>query len=517
MEDQVLFEQFHEAFEIEPRAGSFDRVRSVLIRNDWQGRRPRRLRLELPRVGIKLAAALALVLLAVASVGAFIAINQFVHRSVLVHHAPFDVRTPGSAVCFSRCQVGDVTFISPSVGFVLEGKPVVPCTATCPEEPIALFRTTDAGQRWREVTTSTVDCCRAQLLASPDGQELLVIGSSNNATVLLDSSDGGINWTRHGLPVGAGSSVETGCKGGPPPCKLATISPVVYFNDPRDGWVLSQEQSYSLADLYRTTDAGANWTLAGKIDLDKQFGLDLANGTALGNGAADHSLSGQFVFSSGPVAWFVPQHACESDLGSTGWGRSRLFRSIDGGLNWLAIDLASPGGLAGSGMVLATAKLFDADKGVLEVVVNPRPCDPQAGYTLVEHRFVYATADGGTSWSAPIPVPQPSLYAEMRYIDPQHWVGWPYGGGLISTSDAGQHWTLVPGAGQFGDTPSAGHGLPIQEPASLINEQFGFVDPANGWAVPYLTAGNQNAKGAALYLTNDGGSTWRPASLPELT
>jgi hypothetical protein len=520
MDDQLLFEHFHEVFEIEPRAGSFDRLRSVLIRNDRQARVSRRFRLGLPRLGIRLAAVLALVLLAVASAGAFIAIHQYANRSVLVHPAPFKVQSPGSAVCFSGCQLGQVTFVSASVGFVLESKAVTPvtCAAVCPPSPIlpvSLFRTTDGGTHWRELTTSIIDCCQARLIASASGNQLLLYGSSNNSTVLLFSGDAGVNWTRHGLPAAAGQAVETGCKGGH--CASSTISPLVYFIDPSDGWVLSQEQSFNIADLYRTTNAGADWTLAGKIDLNKQFGLDLANGTPLGNGIVEHGLTGQFVFSTGSLAWFVPQPSCVSDLGSTGWGRNRVFRSTDGGLNWTATELASPTGLAGSALVVASVNFFDASQGVLELVVSPRSCDPQSGYTVVEHRFVYTTADGGTTWSTPISVPQPSLYAEMRYIDPQHWFGWPAGGGWISTSDAGQHWTVVQTAAQFGDRPAAGQGLPPQLPDNYpLNDQFGFVDSAHGWALLYQTSGDANARGVALYLTNDAGLTWRPANLPEL-
>lgn len=161
--------------------------------------------------------------------------------------------------------------------------------------------------------------------------------------------------------------------------------------------------------------------------------------------------------------------------------------------------------------------VLDAEHAVLELVVNPRlPCDPASGGEVVEDRFVYTTADGGISWSTPVSVPEPSYLEEMRYIDSQHWVGWPYGGGWVSTSDAGKTWTVVQSAGQFGDPPMPGQGLPVQLPDSRPNASFGFVDSAHGWAVPYRTASDPNVRGVALYLTNDGGQTWQPASLPEL-
>jgi hypothetical protein len=450
----------------------------------------------LPRLGIRLAAAIALVLLGVASLGAFIAINQYTHHSVPVHPAPFKIKSPGSAVCFSGCYVGEVTFVSASVGFVLE-QTAATCSASCSPQTTVLFRTTDAGLHWRQLTTLRVDCCLGPrvpgLIASRDGNQLLLFGYSNNSTVLLYSSDAGLNWTRHGLPEGAGP-------------------PLVNFIDPRDGWVVAQEQSFNIADLYRTTNAGASWTLVGKIDVDKQFGLGLANGKPLGN-----QLFGQFMFSGGDAAWFVAQSSCISDLRSKAWGRNSVFRSVDGGLNWAPIDLVTPTGLTGSGSIVLSLNLFNSRQGVLELVVNPRSCDPQSGYTVVERRFVYTTADGGTNWSTPIAIPQPSLYAEMRYVDPQHWFGWPAGGGWMSTSDAGRHWIVVHSAAQFGDRPAAGQGLPTQLPDNYpLTDQFGFVDSAHGWALPYQTSGDANARGVALYLTSDAGLTWRPTSLPEL-
>ena len=513
MEDQMLFEQFHDAFEIEPRPGSFERLRSIVIRQDRQTRAPRPFRLALPRIGVRLVAALALVVLALVTVGAFVFINDYSHRNVLVHPTPFRIGAPGSAVCFSGCHLGDVTFTSATTGFVLESRLESDAACMdCPVPPVLLFRTTDAGAHWRELTTPTIDCCQAKLVASGNGNQLLILGSPGGSTALLYSNDAGATWSHYALPPGAARAVDTGCKNGF--CPGVPISPLVDFISPRDGWVVSQEQTFNVADLYRTTDAGASWTLTGKLDINKLFGLDLVTGTQLG----DHSLFGQLVFSSDSLAWFVPQSSCVSDLASNNWAMNRVFRSLDGGINWKPLDLASPIGLAGSGSLAPSVFAFDAEHAALELVVNPRQsCDPQGGGPIVERRFVYTTADGGINWSTPISIPQPALYEEMRYMDSQHWFGWPYGGGFISTSDAGAHWTVVQSAGQFGDPPVAGEGLPPQLPADYpLRGQFGFVDVAHGWALTYRTPVDPIAAGVALYMTSDGGSSWQPTSLPEL-
>ena len=104
----------------------------------------------------------------------------------------------------------------------------------------------------------------------------------------------------------------------------------------------------------------------------------------------------------------------------------------------------------------------------------------------------------------------------MRYIDAEHWVGWPYGGGWISTSDAGQHWQVVPGVVQFGEPPAPGGGLPGQLPADYpLHSIYGFLDASHGWALPYQGT-DPDLLGVALFLTDDGGLDWHPASLPEL-
>jgi hypothetical protein len=104
MDDQVLFDQFHAAYEIEPRAGSFELLRATLVGIEVRPSRWPWLRLQLPRTSVRLLAAALLVALALASAGALIAINQYVHRSVPVQAPPFRVMAPGVAVCREICR-----------------------------------------------------------------------------------------------------------------------------------------------------------------------------------------------------------------------------------------------------------------------------------------------------------------------------------------------------------------------------------------------------------------------------
>lgn len=527
MDDRLLFEQFHAAYDVEPRPGSFERLRSTLVAIDVRRRTRGRPALKLPRDWLRVAAVAALVVLALASVGAFVAINLYAHRSVPVHPGPFKVRAPGTAVCIfssastaQSCEIDDAVFVSPSVGFVLEATAVAVCSTTCPSQTVVVFRTGDAGLHWQPVYTTKLACCQqlSRLLASSDGKQILALGPPTSTTVLAFSSDAGATWQSRRLPAGATGASETLCappyKGGK--CASASIAPQVYFLDPRQGWVVSQEQSFGTADLFRTTDGGANWTLVTTIDVNKDFGLTLNNEPAADGTRADATLRGQFVFRGTSLAWFIPPGSCVPQGPSfcgPPVGSLHLFRSIDGGLTWKSQSVPAPLGVSATDPGTMSVKFFNDRQGILELVVNP-----PVGGGIVEKRFVYTTSDGGITWSSPIAVPQPSFYASMRYIEAEHWVGWPYGGGLISTSDAGQHWQVVPGGVQFGEPPAPGAGLPGQLPADYpLRGLYGFIDPSHGWALPYQTpTGDPNARGLALFVTSDGGVNWHPLSLPEL-
>jgi photosystem II stability/assembly factor-like uncharacterized protein len=528
MAEETLRRNLMRAFEAGPGFPNpllLSRTMAALTAADIAGAPRRAFRWDLGRRTLGLIAVLTLIAVLAVSAGAFVAINLYVHRSVPVYPGPFKVRTPGAAVCNFRssppaqsCQISDAVFVSRSLGFVLEETAVVVCSATCPPQIVVVFRTQDAGVHWQPLYTTKVDCCQqlSRLLASADGKQILVLGPPTSTTALVFSSDAGTTWQLRRLPAGATGASQSVCKRGL--CGSAPVAPQVYFLDSRQGWVVSQEQSFGIADLFRTSDGGANWTLVTKIDVNKEFGLSLNNEPTADGTRADAKLRGQFAFRGTSLAWFVPLGSSSViPPGSTPLDSLTLFRSTDGGLNWEPQKIAIPTGVSASDPGVVSLKLFDDRQGILELVVNPRSGScATCGGTLIEKRFVYTTSDGGTTWSSPIAVPQPTYYASMRYIDAEHWVGWPYGGGWISTSDAGQHWQVVPGVPQFGEPPAPGAGLPGQLPADYpLRSIYGFLDASHGWALPYQGT-DPNVRGVALFFTDDGGLNWHPASLPEL-
>jgi photosystem II stability/assembly factor-like uncharacterized protein len=467
------------------------------VRTRWNGLH----RLSWLRPAIRLAAILMVVIVAVAATAAILTMHRF-FAPVPAHTPPFKVTAPGVGICSGACAVKGTLFVSTTIGWLMETT-TWPCAATCPEQTSILFRTDDGGRHWKAQHAWNQAAGQiGQMLASPDARELLIVGSpfDPGSGLVLHSVDGGITWTSHGLPPGAGQAVETGCKGGH--CSQSKLQPLMYFLNPREGWVLSQEQAYSLADLFHTTDSGAHWVLVARIDIKAQFNLDLATGLYLPNGLLDHSLPGPLVFQSSSTAWL--------NLGSPASDSSpHLFKSLDGGVTWRFQNILAPPAIDPSDTTSWTLKFFNDREAVLGFTATHL-----SPYT--ENHFVYTTSDGGDHWSSPIPVPNITQLEALFYVDVTHWVGLPIGGGWMRTADAGQHWDVMPATTQFGDAPAPGSGLPAQEPANWPPPWFAFLNPSQGWAYVLVQPNGGQSAGTTLYETNDGGVNWTPLSLPEL-
>jgi photosystem II stability/assembly factor-like uncharacterized protein len=459
----------------------------------WKSRD--RSRFSWPRPAMRLAAILLAVIVAVAATAAFLAVHRF-FAPVPAHTVPFRLKAPGVGVCAQgTCLIGNPLFVSTEVGWLTESispDSSLPCITTCAQTTV-LFRTDDGGLKWKAQLTWHHSA--GQILASSDGSEVLVVGAPYEpGAPLLHSVDGGVTWTSHGLPPGVGKASETDCKAGA--CSQVYLQPLTYFLNPREGWVLSQEQTYNIADLFHTADSGAHWILVAHIDIKAQFNVDVAAGLSYPSGVVSHSLPGQLVFQSPSVAWwFVPYNAFSPSP-------PYMYRSLDGGITWRLQKIQAPPGTGPSNSGFRTLKFFNDREAALELVVGQPKLNS-------EFTYVYATSDGGDHWSIPVQTPNVSYFVALGYIDAKHWVGWPAQGGWISTADGGQHWHVIP-ASPPGLVVVPNGGLPEFTAAP---SWFDFVNPSQGWAYVY----DHVSGGVALYETTDGGVNWIPSSLPQLT
>jgi photosystem II stability/assembly factor-like uncharacterized protein len=169
-----------------------------------------------------------------------------------------------------------------------------------------------------------------------------------------------------------------------------------------------------------------------------------------------------------------------------------ILATVDGGKHWTR-QLSLPASAATS------IRFFDTRRGYVLEVPFGAPGSPPS---------LYATADGGGTWTRLETPPNEFAGASVDFADYQH--GWfatfPFerqaGTGpfkLYSTSDAGVHWKPML---DVGPAQPDSHGV-----HEGVLDGVWFADAAHGW----LMASEPGRP--ALYKTIDGGQTWARAAL----
>jgi photosystem II stability/assembly factor-like uncharacterized protein len=213
----------------------------------------------------------------------------------------------------------------------------------------------------------------------------------------------------------------------------------------------------------------------------------------LGIAAAQGPAAG--VESKIASAGIVDLHLISPGVGWIVDGQGRLFLTKDNGAVWTDI---TPHGLSLNGVAGACQIFFlDSTHGW----IGAGTWDPD-GLTLL-----LRTQDGGKTWTQLAFVR--SAYDELtsaapsslQFLDPKHgWFLWRKEGSaavnfglLLATSDGGATWTELP------EPPSGG---PME-----------FHSLREGSMVAYPQ--EEDLPGDVLFLTRDGGRTWRKSSVPE--
>ncbi|TDA70310.1 MAG: hypothetical protein D9V47_01860 [Clostridia bacterium] len=182
-----------------------------------------------------------------------------------------------------------------------------------------------------------------------------------------------------------------------------------------------------------------------------------------------------------------------------GWALSpgQVLRTADGGRTWRDV---TPQGASWSDRYteisyIRGSSFLDAQTARLAVWHDGEPSIK-----------VWATADGGSTWRQ-APVPARSAGVDMDFVNNRDgWLLVHQGAAtgseavdVFRTTDGGNNWTRVSGAGTEDYRPAPGN-LPFGGGKTGI----GFADPATGWVSGYAPA-----QGALwLYVTRDGGITW---------
>ena len=300
--------------------------------------------------------------------------------------------------------------------------------------------TRDGGRAWIVVAPSAA----RPLLVS--GEALLYAVSTRRAwiavnhgdgksTVVFGTRDGGQRWTESNPVVGY---------------QAVTMD----FTGTEQGWLLESQGEAMAQDpvlVYTTADAGVTWSL-------------LAAGLPVG------CLKTDMAFSPAQVGWIT------SDC-PVGY---QVLVSRDGGAQWAPVQLPLQSSACSDGCTAfqpqfagdttliemgsypsAAVLLVSTDEGESwQTEAMPSGAGPyprvqffgsadglavSAGSQGVIGPDIYATADGGLSWTA---VPQGRQFgssgAEFDFVSPQAGFAWIANGtGLYRTTDSGRTWTAI--------------------------------------------------------------------------
>jgi photosystem II stability/assembly factor-like uncharacterized protein len=282
-----------------------------------------------------------------------------------------------------------------------------------------VFRTTDGGTLWKDVTPSAAPHATGVAAFLTTTLAWVVAEPLYEAQEVYKTTDGG----------------QTRQPGG----SLQNTTPTqMLFITPEEGWILADlgapPTTYSAAIL-RTTDGGATWVKLASSDGTEQ------------NSAIPTGMKSGLAFLNATTGWLTGTAAPEENVF---W----LYVTQDGGATWQPQSLPPPPGVGSIQLYLSPPSFFNNHDGILPVMVF----SPVTNFSALD---LYVTHTGGAAWQSTTPVQAQFL----TFLDAAH--GWATDGKtLFATSDSGQHWTVFP-----------------HERAFCEVESLDFVSSTIGWAI----------------------------------
>ncbi len=191
-----------------------------------------------------------------------------------------------------------------------------------------------------------------------------------------------------------------------------------------------------------------------------------------------------------------------------------LARTTDGGRTWTDVTPASGLPMLSTPYAEQVLDPVDGERAYLAVTGATEESN-----TSVNTTVVFATTDGGRTWTQSATLQAVSFASMVSFADPQHGFLMLGGGGgsmgqdpvwLYRSSDGGKHWSLAAATpAQTGVTAT-----PQQDTGQIaINcDKYGlnFPTATSGWIASTCNAGLTGA----LLVSQDGGISWSDQSLP---
>lgn len=246
----------------------------------------------------------------------------------------------------------------------------------------------------------------------------------------------------------------------------------VYFSDEQNGWLVCERSIYDLKTkdeprtyLLRTTDGGESWQKVNVIGKDVDARLVRALFTDNGRGWAFGEEGVLYTTRDGGANWERQRVPTRKLLlgglflnSNQGWlvgAGATILQTVDGGETWR------------EGTLVGFAPTASKDEAALRVRLTATSfVNKQRGWAVGSEGRIFATRDGGRTWSAQMSNVGADLY-DVKFLD--NFEGWAAGAGgtLLHTTDGGEHWAIEPS----GTT----HAL----------ERLCFVGRTHGWVVGF--------------------------------
>jgi len=267
----------------------------------------------------------------------------------------------------------------------------------------------------------------------------------------------------------------------------------VYFADEQTGWLVCERNIYDLKTvdeprtyLMRTSNGGRTWTRVNVIGKDVNVRLVRALFTSGGRGWAFGEGGVLYTTRDGGATW-EPQRVPTRYLllgglflnSAQGWlvgAGATILQTSDGGETWNTGALLNP-------TAPASKNAKDAEAAARVRFTATSFIDQKRGWAVGAEGKVFATRDGGRTWSAQASNVAADLL-DVKFIS--EYEGWAVGaqGTLIRTMDGGAHWTVE----------ASGTTHPL--------ERIFFVGRGHGWIVGF--------GGTILSYNADGETPRRP-------
>ena len=319
----------------------------------------------------------------------------------------------------------------------------------------ALFRSSDGGRTWSNVSPPSRPSAGTIVAAFGGASRAWAAMATPSGVQLFSTADGGAHWS---AAVAPGSS---------------NLVPrfLSFLTDSVHGWLWcagATAPGLEPGVLFRTADGGATWT------------------EAVSTGAASGAARGPGLPAAGVKSGLAFRDQNHGVMTATGAQRGTpwVYATADGGATWAPVTLGLPAAERSLPVGTQAPAFFDARHGLIPVLTFK---------AAIPALTVFVTADGGSTWTASLPVSSPYAALTTAFVDEGHWFATD-GVGMYATATGGQGWSSY-----------------LCQPPKVLQgvAQLDFLSPGSGFAFCPPTPGTQGQAGARILATVDAGQSWQ--------